>query len=303
MDHPTPSRFVGLLAITTGVLIAVAAAPAVPMMPGTPTRAPGIFAATGSGGTRAPVAVGNMQGAWFMPTLADGSITPVVARFAADGTFVLGGVTEDPGGSGADDSWATGDFQTRPTGVTFHPTGGWCGATQNFSWHVEIDTEGRLEAVHLGSNGIDRNKIGRCTVLVGATFALSRVSPQSPAGAAATGEYLRPDRPVRENDRRNGYWLVAGTGLLMHISGSAYVMDDAGELGDDALDAGTVTVTAGRLGLVSGPNSAHCRPGNELTISNARIEAGLLQGTAAGDNCSRGLHGPIALLHLDATRP
>ena len=89
----------------------------------------------------------------------------------------------------------------------------------------------------------------------------------------------------------------------MRVTGDTYVMDDAGELGATALDAGTLAIVDEQLRLVSEPAAVDCRDGNELTITNARFEAGALQGTVAGDNCSRGLRGPIVLLHLDPTRP
>ena len=299
--RPARAQVLGLLAIAAGILIVVGAAPARPTTPGAASIAPGIFPTVGSG--RVPVSVEHLHGAWFMPALADGSVTPVIARFSADGSFVLGGVRDDRGG--LEDSWSTGDFQVRPTGITFHPTGGWCGATENFAWHVTISPEGRMQALQLGSTGPDRDKIGHCTVLVGATFELSRVSPWSPAAAGVTGEYLKPDRPIRARDATHldGYWLVAGSGLLMQVRRGAYVMDGGGELGTGALDAGTMTVADGRLRLVSGTAATGCPAGTEVRITGARIEAGGLRGTVADDTCNRGLPASIELLHLDPTRP
>lgn len=97
--------------------------------------------------------------------------------------------------------------------------------------------------------------------------------------------------------------LVAGTGLLMHVRRGAYVMDDAGELGESAFDVGTMTVAGGQVRLVSGTGATGCPAGTEVRITDARIEAGALRGTVTDDTCNRGLPPSIELLHLDPTRP
>ena len=304
---PWPGRL-GVITTLTVLLITatIAAAGTRHVAPGVARLAPGTSPTAATSGEPLPVTINNLHGAWYMPALADGSLAPLLARFNPDGTFSFDGIrkpTANPNGN--QEAWVSGDFQARPTGMTFHPTGGWCGATDNFAWHVIINTTGRMQAVHLGSNGADRNTIGHCTVLVGATYDLSRVSPRSPAANTIHGEHLAPNRAITAADQSSlaGYWLIRGTGLLIHLTPTSYVMDNTGNLGAGALDTGTFTITDHTLKLASGPTTTACPTGNDLTITDAHIQDGQLQGTVDHDHCHRGLNGPIALLHLDPTRP
>jgi hypothetical protein len=302
-----PRARLGVITTVAGLLITAAIAAGGTVLrtvPGTATLAAGASPVAVTDGDPVPVTVDSVHGAWYMPALADGSVIPLLARFSPDGTFTLGGIPDPASTIPNQDPWATGDFQARPTGITFHPTGGWCGASDNFAWHVTIDTTGRMQVVHLGSNGADRNKVGHCTVLLGTTYYLSRVSPQSPAGRTVHAKYLKPNRPITGTDQPalNGYWLIAGTGLLIQVTGTAYVMDDAGDLGAGALDAGTITVTNTGVRMVSGPTTTSCQVGTDLTVSDARIHDGQLQGTIATDQCHRGPTGTVALLHLTPSR-
>jgi hypothetical protein len=242
--------------------------------------------------------VDRLRGIWYEDSGTGLWGQPIMARFGPDGTFSLGGVLDE-------DAWISGTYQVEGHRIIFIPTGGECGGRDVFTWEAGIVAEGRLESVHGGAEGDRPTHVGTCLIPVGEPYNLTRVSPTSPAAAdinptfystSLTGETTAADL--------RGFWLVEGTGHLLRVDRSgSYLLDDAGELGTNPDDAGSVEIGRESLRFITGGGSSGCSEGDVMVWKDARVEEGRLRGVVAEDSCGHDLGGEVTLLFLSVDTP
>jgi hypothetical protein len=205
----------------------------------------------------------------------------VLVRFGADGTYSY----DDRGRL---DTYAAvhGTYRVHGRTISFTPVGGYaCPGKGPHTSLAGLPEVGRLDLVVSKPTAGDRD----CAELVGARSTLTRVSPQSPAGARitgnrATGQVLTADR----ESQLYGIWLHQGTGRLLRIaSDGSYAVDDGGELATSPDDNGTFAVEGpGRLQLTSAAGSRECAPGERTTWAPVRVTSTSLSVTIQEDTCT-----------------
>ena len=122
-----------------------------------------------------PLTTESVAGIWYEDTGSGYWLEPIIARFASDGTFALGGVFDV-------EAWINGTFALDDQVITFTATGGGCSSRDTFTWDVVIVADGRLEAVHAGSDGEISGLVGDCPF---------------PSGSRTTSRASRRPRPQR----------------------------------------------------------------------------------------------------------
>lgn len=246
----------------------------------------------------------SLEGIWFEDQGTGSWPEPILARFGADGTFALGGVF-------GTDSWLLGTYDVQGDSIRFSSEGGACGSRDVWTWDVQSLDEGRFESLFRGTEGDSSGLglLGTCAIPVGDPYNFTRISPTSPAAADITpgsfgivGGANRITNETTEGDLR-GFWLVAGTGHLLRLDGSFYRLDDAGELGTDPDDAGTVEIGRRTLRFISGGDTRGCAEGDVMVWKRVRLEEGRLLGVVTADSCGRDIGEEITLLFLNVDTP
>lgn len=239
-----------------------------------------------------------LVGVWYEDTGTGVWPQPVLARFASDGAFALGGALDQ-------DSWLRGTYAVEGQRIKFDTTGGACGSAAVFSWDVSLMAQGRLESVYAGSEGSDPAMLGGCDVPVGEPYNFTRVSPTSSAAGGITTADARigPIGPEALSDLA-GYWLVEGTGHLLRWDlGSRYWLDDAGEIASSPRDAGTTVIGALTVTFTSNDGAHGCTAGDVMVWDNVRVEDGKLLARVTADSCDRGLPDEVRLVSLAVDTP
>lgn len=249
-----------------------------------------------------PVTVERLEGIWFEDRGTGVSPAPVLARFASDGSFALGGVLER-------DSWLNGTYIVEGQRIMFTATGGACGSRDTFAWDVTIVADGRLEGRHAGAEGDQPALVGECFIPVGEPYNFSQISPISPAAAEiSAGRFTRLDVGPLSSEifpsHLDGYWLVEGTGHLLRWGPSgSYRLDDAGEMATNPRDVGTVELGPSTLTFTSGADSHGCALGDVMVWENVEIDDEGLRGVVRTDACGRALGDEMTLRFLGVDTP
>jgi hypothetical protein len=212
-----------------------------------------------------PPTASELAGIWWVndPEVFGGVI---LARFSADGMFAIdwrGLLDTTPG--------AAGTYEVDDSAIAFASEGSdVCTEGDDWAWDAGIPEEGRLNVVWTEEPDEE------CYVGVGTQWALTRVSPSSPAGTELGGE--RGEDPVPPDDASTlaGIWLLEGTGQLLRLGeGRTYAIDDAGELGVDPADVGTFQLDRnGTLTFTSGPRSRDCSEGDRWVWEQVEVALG-----------------------------
>jgi hypothetical protein len=251
-------------------------------------------------GERLPLTVEQLEGIWFEDRGTGFWQQPILARFAADGTFALGGVLDG-------DSWHSGAYTVEGQSITFTASGGACGSTDTFVWDVEIVAEGRFEGRNTGGDGNDPAQIGECSVPIGEPYNFTRISPTSPAAAFIIPGYLSLGDPRTSETTAvdvQGYWLDPESGyLLKWYRTGGYVLDDTGAMASTPEDAGQIEMGTSTLTFVTGRGAHGCAEGDTMVWEDVSVEDGRLQGVVSSDSCGRGLGAEVSLSFLGVDLP
>ena len=244
-----------------------------------------------------PLTAESVAGIWYEDPGSGYWVEPIMARFASDGTFSLGGVF-------VAESWINGTYALGDQAITFTATSGGCASRDTFTWDVVIVADGRLEGVHAGSDGDISGLVGECPIPVGEPYNLTRVSPTSPAAAGITAAEYRG--PALTSDTSSvaleGYWLVEGTGYLLRWDYTGrYHLDDVGQIATNPQDAGRAEIGPQTLSFTSGGDADGCAEGDVMAWEDVRVEDGQLRGVVNGDSCDRGIGSEVTLLFLGAS--
>lgn len=151
-----------------------------------------------------------------------------------------------------------------------------CCPDDTWTWQVDMPEDGRLDVVYTD---------GGCGADTDDAWTLVRVSPQSPGGSAITAAEPA-ETPVAAAGQLGGVWLREGTGHLLRLSGNGtYATDDAGGLGVDPADSGTVEVPEDGVLRFTSDGSRTCDAGQGWFWTEARFGQGVLQATVSEDPC------------------
>jgi hypothetical protein len=267
-----------VLAAAAAVVLIISAAV---LRNGTERSAPSPVATPSPTHLRAPdglaPTVDQLTGIW---KVAAADETSLLVHFGADGTYAF----DDSGrlGTGAA---SYGTYRVHGHTIDFSNLGGRaCPETDSWSWLVGLPETGRLDAVHDGRASATNG----CYNPVGKPYSLTRVSPQSPAGALTAGDggqgqiLTAPTEP-----QIHGIWLQQGTGRLLRLApDGGYAADDGGVLDSAPDDTGSyVRVGPGRLRLTSAAGSRDCAAGARTTWQGVRVTATNLTVNVASDKC------------------
>ena len=305
-DRPTSRsglRQLGVAALVVGVFVGGLAIATSLQVPGQNTDG---LALRGEVGTVAaaglveplrlpPVSAANVAGIWFSDSGVGTPGTSTIVRFAADGSFALGGAS-------ARDAHTTGRYQVRSrgiSGVTFTPAGGECGSGPGFAWHLTMLADGVMEAVHLGTAAESAEAADDCAIPVGETYRFTRISPVSTNSFGIQPGYRKPAGAIETRDRLAGYWLIAGTGTVLRVdaTGGYTLFGSANEA--NSVDSGATQVDPGTVRFLSDGTGSGCALGASMTWENVRIEDGTLRATVTGDACGHEVGHDVVGLYLD----
>jgi hypothetical protein len=222
-----------------------------------------------------PLTLQALTGIWKITADREPSL---LVRFAADGTYYF----DDQARIGAEAA-SRGTYRVHGHTITFTNLGGYaCPTADAWVWRVETSTTGLLRIV------ITKAAAADCQESVGTEWVLTRVSPQSPAGAQLTGDATAGERlSVRNESQLIGIWLQQGTGRLLHLAlHGSYALDDGGVLDSAPDDVGTfVRSGPGSLQLTSMAGARDCAPGDRAAWKGVRLTATSLTVDVGHDTC------------------
>jgi hypothetical protein len=263
----------------------------------------GPAAVEGSGpaaaGDDLPLTVQQLQGIWYEDKGTGVWTEPEMARFEADGTFVLGGVLDRS-------SWLHGTYTVDDQRIAFTATGGACGSRDTFTWDARIVADGRLESVHAGGDGEQPRMLGGCFIPVGEPYNYTRVSPPSPGvvDIEPIGFYGGPLTSDTGTVDLKGMWLVQETGHLLRLDWAGnYRLDGSGALATSPHDAGRVEVGVPTLRFTTDPEAQGCAEGDVMVWEDLRQEDRTLRASVSADACDRGLGPEVTLVFLGDDTP
>jgi hypothetical protein len=171
--------------------------------------------------------------------------------------------------------------------VTVSQVGGACDVGDSWTWQAGVPEDGRLQLVFTDTGR------GQCAYPIGTEWSFIRLSPESSAGADITADPVGgfaplPADPDEALEALDGLWLLGSGGHLLRLRPyGTYAIDDAGLLGSDPYDAGTIEVTGSTLTLVSVAGSKRCAEGDRLVLRSVRIDeiGRSLTGKVVQDDC------------------
>jgi hypothetical protein len=203
---------------------------------------------------------------------------PLLVRFSPDGTYAfdnIGSLDADPA--------AAGTYEVNGRMITF--TNGRsriCPDGDRFGWRAGLTEDGRLHVVYtVVTDDVEDD----CDLVGESTW--TRVSPSSPAGARISAKPAGEAAPPSTESALRGIWLLEGGGHLLRFStDGTYALDDAGALGNDPDDVGTLAVDGqGGITLTSGAESRTCAAGELWVWEQVRLAGGTLRGVVAENAC------------------
>jgi hypothetical protein len=206
---------------------------------------------------------------------------PLLVRFSPDGTYAfddLGLLDSSPA--------AAGTYVVNGRIITF--TNGRsriCSNGDRYAWRAGLTEDGRLHALDLGKAVVTDDVEDDCDLVGESTW--TRVSPSSPAGARISAKPAGEAAPPSTEWALRGIWLLEGGGHLLRFStDGTYALDDAGALGNDPDDVGTLAVDGqGGITLTSGAESRTCAAGELWVWEQVRLAGGTLRGVVAENTC------------------
>jgi hypothetical protein len=233
--------------------------------------------------------VERLDGIW----LNDGGPTPgeptLLLRFEPDGTVAF-----DNGGYLDSAPAVIATYEVNGDTISFRTEGGEaCREGDDWTWRAGVPDEGRLHIVFV------EDGTGNCGMGIGTEWTFTRVSPSSPAGEQITAADLllassfeHPSGDLRGAPPPGRYslfgiYLLEGTGRLMKFTAQeSYSTDDAGELGVDPQDQGSIENNEkGTLRFVSGADSDRCDQGAVTVWRRAQVKGRVLKTVVARDDC------------------
>lgn len=212
-----------------------------------------------------PPTKNRLAGIW----LADEEVTPLLVRFSPDGTFAIddgaGPLDTAPAGSGTYEvDGETIRFMNERSRV--------CNEGDRWTFQARLPEDGRLHTV------ITDDAADACSRGAGTELTWTRVSPSSPVGLQITAPNSGKEgaRPSAASVLR-GIWLLEGGGHLLRFGiDGTYAIDDAGRLGADPYDVGTVEADGkGTLTFISGARSRGCERGDRWVWEEVELVSGL----------------------------
>jgi hypothetical protein len=210
-----------------------------------------------------PPTESELAGIWWLtdPGIDEGAT--LLVRFSPDGTFAI-----DDGGLLDTTPAAAGTYELDGEMINFESSGSEV-CTEGDTWAFEagVPSEGQLHTV------VKEDADEECSLGVGAQWRLTRVSPSSPPGVEITGEPGEDAVPPEDAETLAGIWLLEGSGQLLRFGrDQSYATDDAGGLGADPADVGTVELDRdGTLTFTSGPRSRICSEGDRWVWEGVEI--------------------------------
>jgi len=160
---------------------------------------------------------------------------PLLVRFSPDGTYAFDNI-----GSLDTDPAAAGTYEVNGRIITF--TNGRsriCPDGDRYGWRAGLTEDGRLHVLHLSTAEVIDDIPDDCDLVGESTW--TRVSPSSPAGARIPAKLAGESAPPSTESALRGIWLLEGGGHLLRFgTDGTYALDDAGALGKNPDDVGTV---------------------------------------------------------------
>lgn len=247
--------------------------------------------------------VDDLAGVWLDDRSFEGN--EVFWRFTEDGTWLSAfgerfGTTQAPQNGGSYE--LNGDTLSATNTEGMEGIG--CPRDASWVWRVGVSGDGRLSQEWVESST-------GCTRPLGTVSSLTRISPQSPAAEAITTDVATDaGEPITSHQQAQGIWRLEGTGQLLLIDeDGTYQLDDAGQIGADPDDMGSVEVGEdGTITFVSGPESRECSEGDRMTWTDTESRsatvnhdvvrnAAVLNADVTEDAC-RDLAGPLNWIRI-----
>jgi hypothetical protein len=204
-----------------------------------------------------------LAGIWWMTEPGIDRAATLLVRFSPDGTFAI-----DDGGRLDTTPAAAGTYELDGEMINFESSGSEL-CTEGDTWALEagVPAEGELHTV------VREDADEECSLGVGTQWRLTRVSPSSPPGVEITGEPGEDAVPPQDAETLAGIWLLEGSGRLLRFGrDGSYATDDAGGLGTDPADIGTVELDRdGTLIFTSGRRSRGCSEGDRWVWEGVEI--------------------------------